>query len=446
MYLTRIYQGTFNAKTAARNFQFPTMEINRPAQKKQPSRKGKKAWRKNINLDEVTEGLENTRQFERTIGSNDLFLVDTTGDSSLKAKNLKPLKADEILARRSAIPALSARPTKKRAVSSKEEARLRKITGRTSTYTKSTAMALVEKDGFLTSEYQYDAWGDDEDNAETIVQEDLKYVNKHYGHGKATARPQTIDMKPEAPVPNAKPIEVPHEGKSYNPAVEAWKALLQEEYEREAERERQRLELVEAQNKIEELISKLNEQEYNKIADDEFTDGETDASAYGKSDAEIEASAKLSVNAPVQRKKKTRAQRNKEKRHEERIKLNAELKSLKSQLKDLQNLPALLEQEKKRIAALEEQQKLKEELEAEGGRVKRKLHSHYEISEPGVEVKLSDELEDCLRRLKPEGNLIQDRFRSLQERGLVETRVRVAKRRRYKQKFTEKWQFKDIKL
>lgn len=35
-----------------------------PQQYKQPSRKGKKAWRKNVNISEVQEGLANVREDE----------------------------------------------------------------------------------------------------------------------------------------------------------------------------------------------------------------------------------------------------------------------------------------------------------------------------------------------------------------------------------------------
>lgn len=44
------------------------MELGRPSQKSQPSRKGKKAWRKNIDIDEIHEGLDKARDFEREFG------------------------------------------------------------------------------------------------------------------------------------------------------------------------------------------------------------------------------------------------------------------------------------------------------------------------------------------------------------------------------------------
>ena len=37
------------------------LSIAAPQQYKQPSRKGKKAWRKNVDVSEIQEGLENVR-------------------------------------------------------------------------------------------------------------------------------------------------------------------------------------------------------------------------------------------------------------------------------------------------------------------------------------------------------------------------------------------------
>jgi nucleolar protein 53 len=59
-----------------------------------------------------------------------------------------------------------------------------------------------------------------------------------------------------------------------------------------------------------------------------------------------------------------------------------------------------------------------------------------------IEIKLSDEIPDNLTRLKPEGNLIQDRFKSLQKRNMVETRVSVKKKRKYKLKEVESHDYK----
>ena len=39
-----------------------TLAPNAPQQHKQPSRKGKKAWRKNVDVTEIQEGLEEVRE------------------------------------------------------------------------------------------------------------------------------------------------------------------------------------------------------------------------------------------------------------------------------------------------------------------------------------------------------------------------------------------------
>jgi nucleolar protein 53 len=65
--------------------------------------------------------------------------------------------------------------------------------------------------------------------------------------------------------------------------------------------------------------------------------------------------------------------------------------------------------------------------------------------EAPLEVVLADELQDSLRRLKPEGNLLKDRFRSMVVRGKVESR-RKTQHKTPKTTLTEKWSYKDWTL
>lgn len=46
----------------------PRSVIGAPAQHNQSSRKGKRAWRKNVDIEEVEEGLEEMRVEERVTG------------------------------------------------------------------------------------------------------------------------------------------------------------------------------------------------------------------------------------------------------------------------------------------------------------------------------------------------------------------------------------------
>jgi nucleolar protein 53 len=60
-----------------------------------------------------------------------------------------------------------------------------------------------------------------------------------------------------------------------------------------------------------------------------------------------------------------------------------------------------------------------------------------------LEIKLSNELTGNLRSIKPEGNLLEDRYKSLQKRNVIETRVKqkIVKNRK-KRKRLEKRNYK----
>jgi nucleolar protein 53 len=60
-------------------------------------------------------------------------------------------------------------------------------------------------------------------------------------------------------------------------------------------------------------------------------------------------------------------------------------------------------------------------------------------------LQLPDELADSLRTLRPEGNLLYDRFRSLRERGIVEARNPITNVKKAKKTSTEKWSYKDFR-
>jgi nucleolar protein 53 len=63
-----------------------------------------------------------------------------------------------------------------------------------------------------------------------------------------------------------------------------------------------------------------------------------------------------------------------------------------------------------------------------------------------LEVVLPDELQESLRMLKPEGNLLGDRFRNLVVQGKLEARKPVWQSKKAKREYTEKWTYKDFKI
>lgn len=106
--------------------------------------------------------------------------------------------------------------------------------------------------------------------------------------------------------------------------------------------------------------------------------------------------------------------RQKENEKQQRVQQNEifRLKSLKRQVDE--SLNKADEERKKR--AIEEEQRLKYATKRIG---------RLKYEEPELELKLSGELTSSLRTLKPEGNILTDRYKSLQKRNLIEPRVRA---------------------
>ncbi|OJD27888.1 hypothetical protein ACJ73_00705 [Blastomyces percursus] len=228
--------------------------IEAPHQYKQPSRKGKKAWRKHVDITEVDTGLQRVREEEIEGGViaekpfEDLFVLDSKGSDELqrKVKSTKPLKCDEILARRSAIPSVDSRkrgnskitdgilePKSKRSrsdwVTYKEWMRLKQVA-------KNANIEEHDDDKRIS----HDPW--DEDNTpEPAEQMKLNFLEKP----KPIVVPPTTKLPPVSLAANGKPvpsIKRPDAGISYNPMFEDWDRLLTEEGQKEVEAEKKRLE------------------------------------------------------------------------------------------------------------------------------------------------------------------------------------------------------------
>lgn len=380
------------------------MSTGRPSQKKQPSRKGKKAWRKNIDLEDVEKNIEDIREAEIVLGSAPLFEVDVQGDAESLTKEMKKekqLKSLEILNARSAIPGLKAAHKKKDKpkVKAKKIHDLLRLSGRTG---ENPNRVIIEQDGIVRVGIS-DPWADE------VTMAPVK-------------RPATLFRKPEAPEPDAVAVEIPAAGKSYNPDLDDWKKLISAEHQKLEKLEAERVKAEEEKERIEAILAAAEE-----VQDEEVEESEEEIA---------DPDMRISVGESVKNKKKTKQQRNRMRRHKEKMQMQDRLKQLRQQLTKIEQ--AVRDSEK----AVEQPVSRK----AKKARTLKKAHSRYSVMEPELEVKLSDEMEDSLRRLRPEGNLAKDRFRSLQARGLIEARVPVAKKRRYAKKVTEKWSYKDIKL
>ncbi len=152
----------------------------------------------------------------------------------------------------------------------------------------------------------------------------------------------------------------------------------------------------------------------------------------------------LSVNPPIRREdKKTIAQRNKEKLKKEKAKKLNEKKKEMSRKKELFRIKAVKKEVRGVLSDWDMKKRKKMELQKQNSK-RTKVLSKYKFESPDLEIKLSDELEGTLLKLKPEGNLLNDRFKSLQKRNIIEPRKRAKIVRKYKRKEFEKKSHKAV--
>ncbi|MCJ1287736.1 Glioma tumor suppressor candidate region protein 2 [Xylographa opegraphella] len=419
-----------------------------PQQHKQPSRKGKRAWRKNVDVSEIQEGLEVVREEVIQGGiiaeksSDALFTLDTTGSVSIQNsynKIHKPLKADQILAQRSLVPAIDSRKrsgatgsiaepySKKRksnGISPQEYERLKLRAYGGEAVTKD----IVKTDAIPKN----DPWA--EDNAEV---EDLRF--SYLEKAKPVRAPKSLTEPPVSLLGSARVMPAvikPRPGISYNPMFDDWDQLLTEEGNKAVEAEEKRRQEAKAE---EEHQARLAEAQHER--DDLLTE---DESAWEGIESEYEGAEWLKKRRPE---RKTPAERNKVKRRKEaerQAKRDIEVKRRTQQALQIKAIAQHVRSQDtiKSMALATIGDSSDEDIDDRVLR-RRKLGKHPLPTKP-LELVLPDELQDSLRLLKPEGNLLGDRFRNLMVRGKIESRKPIAQPKKAKRTYTEKWTYKDF--
>ena len=240
-------------------------------------------------------------------------------------------------------------------------------------------------------------------------------------------------------------VQVPHGGSSYNPSYKdhqdlLWKATV---VEMNKEKAQQKIDYhttrmfpdAKQAPTVETFLSEMSEgivvagQNVEKESDDE--------EQQAKSDDEQEEE-----NETKMTKLKTKKQRRKMRER------NAELHKLKfvkigkKKAHDLQRLKTMKKAlaNKEKISALNMEKRKKAE---EWKKAKAAKLSKNAFEEQDLDLKLSEELTGSLRSIKPEGNLLLDRFKSMQKRNVIETTVKYKMvRKNHKRKKVEKRNYK----
>ncbi|KAF7631953.1 hypothetical protein AFLA_012799 [Aspergillus flavus NRRL3357] len=417
-----------------------------PKQFSQPSRKGKKAWRKNVDVTEVQEGLRLLKDEEIKGGvlaekpSEELFTFDTTGSTEIRKaveKQHKPLKSEEIIARRSVIPAVDTRKRNNSKVTDGVlEPKTKKHKSDWVTRKDWLRLKQVAKEGKpikkdVGGEF-YDPWADAEDPT-PVEDPQFDFLEKP----KPKVAPVTLKEAPISLAANGKAIPAvrkPNAGTSYNPTFEEWDSLLQEQGAKEVEAEKKRLEEERKEEERQRLIAEAKDDDGEVKSDDE--------SAWEGFESEYETPDWLKKKRPE---RKTKAQRNKIKRRKEaerQAKWEEQMKKKEEQVEQAKSIAEKMKQQE-----LERVESSDSEGEGDDTVLRRKpLGGRTYAPEQKLEVVLPDELQDSLRLLKPEGNLLDDRFRTLIVQGKLESRRPVSQPKKAKRKLTEKWGHKDFKV
>ncbi|KAG0051797.1 hypothetical protein BGZ83_003273 [Gryganskiella cystojenkinii] len=422
------------------------------------SRKGKKAWRKNVDIADIEQNLSELRAEERSTGgkvhlqANDvLFTMDTKGDGNVlkQLRKDRPLKMDEILAERSKIPAVSGR--KKAVTTIASDAPAAKPSSKISKAEKKKMLEMIRRktSGSLFEEKpvgrsgmtdavkaagKFDVWGaaNDDENVEDSTVAENDFVSEIVAQVPAKA-PRSFKQKQKVVIPAVKES---HPGASYNPTMQDHQGLLRLAHNEE-------LRILADKEKVDAKLAYPKELDAMVTFDDqtggllEDSDEESE-----EEDDEEDATVEGDVKPKKKKGKKSITERNRLARAAETLKKEAEIKRHKELMKQTNRVNEIMktveqeeeEMEQKRLEA----EKKKEEKEKAG----MKRVGKFNIPKERIHVQLQDELAESFRQLKPEGSLMKDRFQSFVERNLIEPRMPVAKRRRYRLKTYEKHSYK----
>ncbi|KAM3911189.1 ribosome biogenesis protein NOP53 [Leptodactylus fuscus] len=421
--------------------------------RKRVNRNKKKSWKKHSDVRDVEEFMDDVRLQERTVGGllsekadENLFFVDTRKKKKKGVKKPKkltrPLRIDLNLQPDSKVPApkdiLAHQVPNAKKLKRKRE-REEKLEKK-GVLPRTDRLLLTQQDRPSTAQKDepnnnpsrgfYDLWADKTPLDSPLEGKDQWYLEQT--KKSRVKRPERLNKKPsELPA-----VEVAAPGASYNPTFESHQDLLLSAHEIEVKK-------LKAEEKLERQLKLPTKDEAptEESRLQELCEGLVEESE-DENPPEYEGTEEKTISLP-QRERKTERQRKKEK----------EAKVLKSrqdaekterlrrqglfQLKSIQtSLKARQEELLRRKSLREEKRKAKALQPKRLGRLK--------YQEPDMDIQLSEELSESLRKLKPEGSVIKDRFKSFQKRNLIEPRERAKFKRKLKVKYVEKRAFREI--
>ena len=404
------------------------------SKRKKPKRKGKKTkkdWRKNIDLTDLENALEKQRLELRTGGlvaeksDSDLFLLEKdTKSQTLNNLNIpdERLTVDKIVQpNASAVrPAKSVSKLAKAKQKFKEKHRLKRLE-------KKLLLHILKEP--TDDEFNADIWSKDLSE----VKQDLFKQNivERYTE-KVRRQIRQNPPKHQKSTFNKTAVEVAHPGASYNPSFEDHQNLLQQAHTKELIRKKKHDKVVRA------LAVDKNELATAETTLAEMQEGLFDEEVIGEDIENNESSENILTGLKI-----TKSISKKQRRHEARL----------QKQKNLKNFIRRRENDVRRISNLLEDIQLEKAKQAKAKakrvavkKAKRPRLSNFKYEEPDQALKLSDEIQGSLRKLKPEGDVLMDRLKSYQKRCILEPskKLKSRSRRRKTYKYVERREFKKI--
>lgn len=406
------------------------------------SKNRKKAWKKHCDVNDVEDFLEEQRFDERIGGSaaskpdDQLFFIDKlpaaikssapASAASKKQRRNRKLACFKNLESSSKVKA-PVKPRRVRHPDARKPAEVRetqrqRLAKRLEQGNVDRLRSVAQKAKVATSRFDLtglrDVWGDGdcEQSPTTPAAADAgKYRVPPHRHQKPSLLPA---------------VEPPHPGTSYNPSYADHQDLLRRALEVEQRKlnEERRLDRCLAMpNKRDwpteqDRLAEMSQGLYDQDEDDD--DQASEQKAADVADAVLPAPTAV---------RKTRQQRRRAAEQKRQRREAMERKKARVLANDVYRIRTLKAQLKRDAEASEARQKRRQQREVDKLYGARRL-SAYKYEEPDLPLKLSTELRDSLRELRPEVNVLEDRFKSLQRRNVIETRKQQKKVVKYKPK------------
>lgn len=378
------------------------------------SKNKKKSWRKQIDLNEVEEYFVDQRLDERVgwVDGNFIRLMLTTCETSKRAYEFilqtqgsgehaetKTTKEKPKQIKRTSDIVSDLHCYKSLKVTTKVPAFVDRTHSQTKVKLPKLNKSPAVKEEPKGKKSYYDIWNTPSTN-DNEFEEMMKMQNVLIGREPVNV-PDHLYQKPTL----RSPVEIPMAGQSYNPSKEDHQTLLKTavEVEEVKLRKEEKLDKQVTSNFVKK--SDIDPYAWMKEMSQGLGSGEED-------ETNDDSSEVVSMKKPILCKRKTKAQRAKERKNKllmqkSKAKISHQEIGVKKVLRELRQKEALTaERMKKR-----DEKKI------------RKMTVGNESSvDDEIVVSLEDELKGSLRQVTVAGNLLEERFKSLQKRGLIEAK------------------------